>query len=483
MAKHIRNIILLLLVFIIANGLYHSLKANPPGTNYESPEYSIAPDDIDFLCDLTYTGVDGKSVSEQEIFDRMFYLIDRAERYILIDMFLFNTYVGKAEKPYRNLADELTRRLIKSKQDRPGIMIDLITDPINSIYYGAESKELDSLKKAGVNVIQTNLRSLRDSNMIYSPLWRAFIQWFGNSYKGGLFPNPFSDTGKRVTLRSYLEMLNFKANHRKVFVADHKEDLRGIVTSANLHDGSSAYSNVAFEIAGPFAVEFYNAEKAVAQFSGGRLSPLDFYIPPEKKKEAGDHARVRLITEEKIEDALLDSIDQAGNGDMISIGVFYLSDREIIDSLINASERKAIIRIVLDPNKDAFGREKNGIPNRQTAGKLLAGSGKKIRIRWYDTRGEQYHSKFALFEYKGRASRVILGSANFTRRNLDNYNLEMNVSLTAPSNNRAVMEIKGYFERIWNGEGYTADYTKYEEDSFFKALFALLFETTGTSTF
>ena len=50
--------------------------------------------------------------------------------------------------------------------------------------------------------------------------------------------------------------------------------------------------------------------------------------------------------------------------------MFYLSERQIVKALITAKERGVNVRVLLDPNKDAFGREKNGIPNRQVASEL-----------------------------------------------------------------------------------------------------------------
>ncbi len=50
--------------------------------------------------------------------------------------------------------------------------------------------------------------------------------------------------------------------------------------------------------------------------------------------------------------------------------MFYLSERQIIKALIAAQQRGVQVRVLLDPNKDAFGREKNGIPNRQVAAEL-----------------------------------------------------------------------------------------------------------------
>ena len=94
--------------------------------------------------------------------------------------------------------------------------------------------------------------------------------------------------------------------------------------------------------------------------------------------------------------------------------MFYLSERKIVKGLIAAHERGVKLRILLDPNKDAFGREKNGIPNRQVASELHKAG---IPVRWCNTQGEQCHNKI-LMKYGAQQSEMILGSANFTARNL-----------------------------------------------------------------
>ncbi len=47
--------------------------------------------------------------------------------------------------------------------------------------------------------------------------------------------------------------------------------------------------------------------------------------------------------------------------------MFYLSERQIIKSLLAAHRRGVKMRVLLDANKDAFGLEKNGVPNRPVA--------------------------------------------------------------------------------------------------------------------
>jgi len=466
------------IIFLVLNGCcYHIIKGMPDGTNYESKYYYVSENEIDFLYDLTYRSAE-QIISEQEIFDTIFSHIDSARTYILIDMFLFNSYIGEADQTYRKLAEELSDKLIHKKNESD-IQIDFITDPINILYKGAESKELIKMEVAGINVINTDLKKLPDSNILYSFIWRTFFQWFGNSKEGGTLAHPFSSEEKKVTCRSYLTLLNFKANHRKVFVADHKDSWVSVITSANPHDGSSAHSNIGILIYGDFAEEIYKVETSVANFSKGSLSSEIDTARKEDKKAI----KLKLITEEKIKDSLIQEINVSTNADSIKMGMFYLSDRNVIKSLITASKRGVNIRIILDPNKDAFGRKKKGIPNRPVAYELIKRSKGKIQIKWYSTHGEQFHSKIIFFESPHKENTVILGSANLTKRNIGNKNLEMNVLLKAKHDTAPIREIHNYFELIWNDEKYTVDYEVYANKSLWKRFVYRFTEFWGASSY
>ena len=84
---------------------------------------------------------------------------------------------------------------------------------------------------------------MRDSNPIYSGIWRSIIKWFGTSGKGWI-PNPFRPDSPKVTLRAYLKLLNFKANHRKVIASEKS----AILSSMNPHDASGNHSNIGFNL-------------------------------------------------------------------------------------------------------------------------------------------------------------------------------------------------------------------------------------------
>ena len=93
---------------------------------------------------------------------------------------------------------------------------------------------------------------------------------------------------------------------------------------------------------------------------------------------------MRVLTEGAIYEAVLKLINTAKPKEHLDLSMFYLSERKIIKALKSAQERGVIVRVLLDPNKDAFGRQKNGIPNRQVASEHAVG----IPIRWCDTHGE-----------------------------------------------------------------------------------------------
>lgn len=166
------------------------------------------------------------------------------------------------------------------------------------------------------------------------------------------------------------------------------------------------------------------------------------------------------------------------------MAMFYLSDREIVAELLAAAARGAEVRLLLDPNKDAFGRKKNGIPNRPVAQELMEKSRGRIQIRWYGTHGEQFHSKLILIS-RPEQTVLIGGSANLTRRNLDDLNLEACFEVTAPADAKVVREATGYFERIWQNQGgiYSLDFKEYAEKSPLQYGLYRFQELSGAGTF
>jgi phosphatidylserine/phosphatidylglycerophosphate/cardiolipin synthase-like enzyme len=183
-------------------------------------------------------------------------------------------------------------------------------------------------------VVVTDLRRLRDSNPVYCGFWRVCAAPFGAAAHG-IFPHPFDPKAPGVGLCSWLSLLNFKANHRKILVTDAPRETGGrqlvsLIASANPHNGSS-----------------------------------------------------------------------------VDLAMFYLSERRTLDALASAAGRGVDIRLLLDPNRDAFGYRKNGIPNRPVAAELLRRGQGRIAVRWYDTHGEQFHDKLVLIRQRGQTTLLL----------------------------------------------------------------------------
>jgi len=482
---HRWSMVWLLLAVVLGLAVYHHWKVLPEGLDWQSEERIVNLSDIKFLKDQTYQDKNKQTVIKQEIFDNVFQFIDAADQYILVDMFLFNYFGVTDSQAYRSLCQELTDKLVAKKQAKPDIRIDFITDPINTVYGGLSSPQIKALQQAGVNVIITDLKPLRDSNFFYSGWWRLVFSWWGNSSAHGWLTAPFKAKGK-VNLRSYFALLNFKANHRKVFLADNSGRLAAVVASANPHDGSSRHANVAISVKGQTAEALYQSETMVAQLSAASLNPLPENLLNNQTTGENKYAKVRVVTENKIAQAALTVINQTQAEDKIYLAMFYLSDRRIIKALVEAAERGVITKIILDPNRDAFGYEKNGIPNRPVAAELLRRSDNKIAVRWSDTHGEQFHTKMLIvFNNEEQTADLLLGSANFTKRNLNNFNLETDLWLTTRQDLSLAQEVKQYFENLWsNGDGnYTVDYEKYQDESWPLFFTYWLQETTGLSSF
>ncbi|WP_342540935.1 phospholipase D family protein [Heyndrickxia sp. FSL K6-6286] len=445
--------ILVTIFFITYCGtiLYHSYKPLPKGLSYEGRIYRGTDKEVTLLTDLTYQRGNELKV-EHEIFPRVFQIIQEAEQFIVCDFFLFNGYYDK-HLHFPPLSESFANQLINKKKQQPEVRIMVITDEINTSYGSHKSKELERLKKNGIEVIMTDLDPLRDSTPLYSSIWRMFFKWFGQSGQEWI-PNAMADNAPKMTIRSYLKLLNIKANHRKTIATDKTV----FIASGNPHDASAYFSNHGIEISGPIIHDLLESEQAAVNISNGPKLP----IYTEKGGQQGDH-QFQLLTEGKIYKHVLREINRLKAGDELWMAMFYLADRKIIHSLLEASQRNVKINLILDPNENAFGNKKSGLPNRPVAHELHKKSKGKIQIRWYNTKKEQFHPKL-IFIKKDKYSLIFNGSANLTSRNLADYNLETDIKIKAPNHSKVVHQLNRYFHRLWeNRDGdFTLDFSKFQ---------------------
>lgn len=456
--KHILLAVLAIyLVVYVTEIIYHTYKPLPVGVDYEGSLHRT--DEVELFTDLTYAQNrkgDGM-VHELHIFDEVYSMIDEAEQFIVLDMFLMDHYSDE-DLDFPKIAETLTRKLVEKKEARPDMPITFITDPLNTGYGSYESEWFTKLSDAGVHVVYTDLEPLRDSMPLYSGLYRTIFRW-GDVGGKGWIPNAMASEAPKFRLASYVKLLNVKANHRKMIATEKA----GLVTSSNPHDASGFHGNVAFKVSGPIINDMIEAEEAVLNYTEGktgRTLPRTSAEEPENGKYA-----IQYLTEEKIKDVLMRELKAAGQGDRIRMAMFFIAEPDVVKEVTAAAERGADIRLILDPNQNSFGNEKSGLPNRPVVQKLIEDSGGRIDVRWYNTVVGQFHTKLVMIE-RGDAMHILNGSANLTERTLDNYNLENDIYIAAPLGSPLAGELDAYFERLWSNEDamYTLDMEEYQSE-------------------
>ncbi|MDU1176077.1 MAG: phospholipase D-like domain-containing protein [Peptoniphilus harei] len=464
--KKKKKIMILILLLIIIPIIYSLNTKNPPGTNLSS-DFKDA--DCEFLYDLTYLK-DRKRIHEKRIFKREMDLIKNAKNFLMVDFFLFNDEYPDS-MTFPSQVKDMTDLLIAKKKENPEMSILFVTDPINNFYGAYEEDNLKRLRENGIEVVVTDLNKMRDSNALVSGIYRAYIQWFGTS-GGGWIKNFFDKDADKVNIRSILKLANFKGNHRKVLISE-KEAL---VASANPHDPSAHHSNVAMVFRGKSMEDLIKSESIF-------FDKLPDVIENFKAEEVTSPYKLKVITEGKIYDEISKNIRESKEGDEINLGIFYLSEFRILRELGEAAKRGVDVKIIADLNKDAFGLEKNGSPNRPALSQLKEDY-PDINIRWYQTSGEQFHTKFIYFDFKDKNPLAILGSANYTRRNLDNFNLETNLAVEMKKDSPMARDMKDYYTRIWNNKDgdYTLPIEDFYESRFIMRILWKIQEKTGLCT-
>lgn len=454
--------------------VWHTVKALPPGTHLASRVCSVPQQELAFVADITAADAYGRPVVSQGIFDEVLRVVGAARRFIVLDYTRFGSERERA--PQRRLASELTDALLARQRALPQLKVLFITDPANDAYGAGAAEELQVLRAAGIEVVPVDLDVLRDSNLLYSGLWRLALQWWD---------------GPRGSFGAAARRLNFKADGRKLILADDgASGLTAVLGSANPQDAQSAWSNLAARVHGAALAELLRSELEVAHFSGWRGSDADFGAATEPAACAdaapdAQHARVQLLTEGAIRAALLEHLASTTRGDAIEVAAFHLGDRGVLESLLDAARRGVNVRLILDPNEDAAGGA--GLPNQPLAGELVSRSSGAIRVRWYRTHGERFHSALVLVTGGGRLW-LTLGSAALTRRSLGDYNLEANLGLELQASAALAQQARGYFDTLWDNKAalgieYTADYEAFANPSQADYWLCRLLEGVGAAPF
>jgi phosphatidylserine/phosphatidylglycerophosphate/cardiolipin synthase-like enzyme len=401
-------------------------------------------------------------------------------------------------------AAALSDALLQARQLH-GLQVLLLIDPTSTrMHLGTAA--LERLRAAGVAVVPVELGRLRAPNAVFSSLWQLCCSWWTAGDADGDWPNPIGVGSPGVSFGLWGGTPGYQRSHRQLLIADNGAGrLTGLIFSRSVNAEASLHTAVALQLTGESLAPLLESEFVVAQFSGwsggggmqaraqrlferrrhGAASGVDTSPPISPTSGSADAARVRVVSEASIADALLERINAAGNHDSVEIAALYLSQRELVRALIDAAWRGAKVRVLLDPGKDGYGYERSGLPNRQVASELVSASDGAVRVRWYRTHGEQFSPGFALIRSADRAW-LMVGTAELSRRDLDDFDLaaafiaELSGSATAGS------DALSWFDTLWynraaGGTEYSSDADVYADASQFDYWQYRLLEASGAS--
>lgn len=427
LARGAKLLFLALLLAWLALVFWNSAKPLPPGTHIVSQTARLAEADVDFV----HEPQGPRAAQMQDLWP-----IDAAEQMIVLDA--------------SPVTAELARHLLARIRQRPNLKVVVVTDPGSEAFGGTALETLASLEEAGVIVVRVRLDRLRDSNPLYSGLWRLVLGWWSD---------PFDEVPAQSSLPAWLRMQNFKADRRQLVVAD---DGAGGWIAHIAPEGAAA----GLTLRGSLARAMVAGELQIAAWS------TDDDRLPQSLPMAGrgvGSIDARFLTEGAIEAALLDAVAAAGSGDQICIDVEDLSDRRLITGLLSAAARGSRLQVLL---------ARNPMPNQPVAGELLRDGGGRIEVRWRPI-ARAVHLELLLVRHRADLW-MNMGSANFTRRDLGDLNLEAAVELRLPVRASPARAAMAYFEDSWASASADPGFAQESPLAYWRYRFA---EATGLSSF
>ena len=388
--RRIAALLLLLFLGWAALALWNSVKPMPPGTHVASLTSRVAESAVTFVCNCRGHPLLSQSLAA----------IDGAQQLILID----NATATPA----------LTQHLLARKKRYPSIKIVLLTDQVGTIPGATPGPNWVTLEQAGVIVARIRATSLRDANPLYSSLWRL-----------GLLRRSEAASSDRRAL---------------IIADDGSGGWDSLIFSGDPFESRELASKVGLQVHGQLAHDILNSELAIADWSSN-----DDRLPAAPSIEGGGVGSIdaRFLTEGAIGYAALDALGAAGNGDEIGIAMYELGAPRLVDALLRAAAHGVRVRVLLDTHG-----KQNQATAAYLAGAMISGAGIPISVRWHPRPCERCFSNLLFVRHRADLW-ISLGSANFTRRSIDDFNLEANLELRLPARAAPAVDALGYFDQLW----------------------------------
>ena len=354
-----------------------------------------------------------------EIYPRAIEMIDRAERTVRFNIFLFGGKVG-----------DNTIAAFKRAKAR-GVSVHIITTPPSEN-----------------NNVLSHLQSISNKVSGSEPLppYRPVIK---EAIKAGIsvgyYPIEWLN-GKAVV----------KADHNKMLSIDGMEAMIG---GMNFADCIAGNHDLMMWLKGPAVTELdeiFNdnwrarkKEDALEQEATHLWHMTDDVLDAATALPARDYAKVTVAYSNAFKNATRQMveklIDEAEK--KIRIMMFTFTDDVIVDKVIEAHKRGVDVKVILDPNVHAFGLRMMGAPNIST---VRAFKKAGIEVKAYKTApGFQMHIKAAMID----DIHTMYGSTNWTTGGFDANN-ETFVNITSEE---VAEDFQALFDLDWDDYSYVSE--------------------------
>jgi len=494
----LRSLPLLLLIAWLLGAVWLSLKRLPPGLHIVGAWQTLPANAPRFLRDLSAADANGAPLVEQQIDAELIGMVSRARQFIILDTGLFGDLPAAGPRASRlrtalPIAAVLVDTLLRAKSQHPDLAILILTDPSTQAMDGMQ-RLLERTEISGVEVLPVDVARLRAPDPVFRSFWDLCCRWWSRASSSADWPNPLEVGPPTVSMQLWGELRAYQRSHRQLLIADDgAAGLDALVFSRPLHAEAGIHSATALKLSGAALEPLIESEFVLAQFSGwsdggAMQARAQRLLEPQRRlvlPEGEDAARARVLTEGAIGSTLVARIDAAGRGDHVAIAAMVLSQRELVRALLDAARRGVAVRLLLDPDKDGYGYDHSGIPNRQVASELISTSDGAIRVRWYRTHGERFSPGLVLIQSATRAW-LMVGTSTLSRIDLGDFNLAAAAVVEVPPNAPAASDALGWFDALWynrasTGTEYTTDADVYADASQLRYWQYRLFEAMGTS--
>ncbi len=469
LAMRILKIFLIIYVFFFA---YEWWRPLPEDMAKIASSYTVPDKGVRFFADLDKKDKQGNYTLAKVIETRYRELLSGAQHMVLM---------GEEYVPEQSSSTAMTLLAEKHAKDKH-VAMSVITDELSSRYGGIHSEALAAQRANGTLVIESDMNAMPDSNLFYTSIWRPFFSWWGNSPKGGWLSDPIAKNTQQFSLRSWMEFFNMKTNESHFLFADMPSGksvkLVALFSSSDISSPRGSTGAVALEVDDKVWSELIRKERTIANISGGGLPSYS----GSDIEDASGTLRATMLDTAHIHDKLISLISEMKQNDHLDIAAQFISDRDIIKALKDAANHNVIIRIVLDPNNEVLGHQLYGMPNRPAAKELVTGTSGGVTIRWCDPRALPCESRMMIGK-TASSTFLVVGSADFTRRDTKGYNIESVVLVEGLKDFTAAKDAGAYYSKIWANDGgdYTVPYDAFADDSIWRSSVYRMMERTGFS--